>query len=49
MTIFARNKAHCKNLPTFIISLVRNMVQNKATSDNIVSILDCVGGSLSEE
>jgi hypothetical protein len=49
MTIFARNKAHHKNLSTSVIPLVCSMSQNKATNeDDIVSVLDCADGNLSK-
>jgi hypothetical protein len=42
MIIYARSKRCHKNLLTSIISLVRNLVENKGISDNIVSIFDCI-------
>jgi hypothetical protein len=43
MTIFAGNKHRHENLSTSIILLVHNTVQNKANSDNIVPVFNCVG------
>jgi hypothetical protein len=42
------NKVHRKNLSTTVIPPVFNLAQNKVTSDDIVSVLDCVDENLSE-
>jgi hypothetical protein len=49
MKIFVRNKAHHRNLPTSVISLLGNMVQIRETSgDDTALILDCVDEHLPE-
>jgi hypothetical protein len=49
MTIFDKNRGHCKSLSTSIITLVCNVAHNKAISnDDIVSVQNCVDEKLSE-